>query len=126
MSFEKFVEVGSKEEPRITITKSNSFGFPTVFYRQENIGSFKYVSLYYDKPAGAIALEFHNRSEDKQRFSIVASKGYGGSIIATSFFKKKNIDPKDAHGRYPWTTEVIPEVGKVYVIKSADRGKHMD
>ena len=59
-----------------------------------------------------------NDENEVNKFSILKSKiGYGGSIIARSFFKSCGIDPQKYHGRYDWKKENIEGVGEVYIIE---------
>jgi hypothetical protein len=119
--FKKFEQTNIRLENRITITKSNTFGFPTKFSEDNNIKSFKYVVLFYDKKSNAIGIHFTNDEEEKNKFSIIKYKKYGASIIATSFFKLNSIDTKKYHGRYHWKIINYDNVGKLYVIKLNDK-----
>lgn len=122
--FIKFDKTNARSEDRITVTGHNSFGFPTKFYKEENIGQYKYAIIYYDTNRKAVGLQFTNSDEEKHKFSILKSKqGYGGSIVATSFFKSYNIDPKIYHGRYAWEKREQPGVGTLYVIELKEHGQ---
>ena len=117
-TFEKFQNRHSRIEERITITKSNSIGFPSQFYHQNNIKDFKYAVLYWDVQEKSIGIRFTNdESEKKNAFMIARSKiGYGGSISARSFFRHYKIDPTVYHGRYEWTKHSEASVGELFVI----------
>ena len=120
--FQKFEKTNARQEDRITITTSNSIGFPTKFYQDNNLKDLKYVVLYYDKDDLAIGIQFTNSEEEKHKFTILRSnRGYGGAVIATSFFKVNNIDPKIYHGRYEWERQNLEGVGELYVIKLKPR-----
>jgi hypothetical protein len=115
--FEKFEGRNSRQEERITITKSNSIGFPTKFYNDNGIKNFKYAVLFWDKENKVIGIHFTNE-EGKNGFTIGHSKqGYGGGVVATSFFKSYNIDPKSYYGRYTWEKHTLENVGKIFAIK---------
>lgn len=117
-SFQKFEKTNSKFEDRITVTASNSIGFPTKFYQNNNIENYKYVVLYYDQEQKAVGVNFINSEEEKHKFSISRSKkGYGGGIVATSFFKTYDIDTKHYRGRYEWEKVNQEGIGELYVIK---------
>jgi hypothetical protein len=115
--FKKFVNTGGKYENRITITATRSIGFPAKFYHENQIENFKFVVLYYDEAAKAIGIQFINDEKEQHKFTIVKSQaGYGGNIVATSFFKKFDLDPISYKGRYEWKKENT-EFGPLYIIE---------
>lgn len=115
--FQKFERTNSRYEDRITVTKTNSFGFPTRFYKTNNIDQYKFAVLYYDPEQNGVGIGFTNSEEEKHKFTIIKSKkGFGGSIIATSFFKTYNIDASKYQGRYQWEIKEYPDTGKLFVI----------
>lgn len=117
-NFQKFEGRNIRLENRITITKSNSIGFPSKFYNDNKIKDFKYVVLYWDGGNKAVGIKFTNDENEKSKFTIIHSKiGYGGSVVARSFFKLYEIDPKVYHGRYDWEKQNIDGIGEVYAIK---------
>lgn len=116
-NFKKFDKRNIRVEDRITITKSNTFGFPTKFSVDNNIKRYKYVILYYDKNKKAIGLHFTNDEEDKNKFSVNKHEKYGASVIARSFFRTNSIDTKVHHGRYKWKTQKIDNIGKLFIIE---------
>ena len=116
-NFQKFEKTNARQENRITITKSNSFGFPTKFYQENNIRNYKYVVLFFDPSEQAIGIQFTNSEEERHKFSILKSKKFGGGIVATSFFKTYNLDPKKLHGRYLWKKENVDAVGELYIVE---------
>jgi hypothetical protein len=121
-NFQKFEGRNIRLENRITITKSNSIGFPSKFYNDNKIKDFKYVVLYWDGGNKAVGIKFTNDENEKSKFTIIHSKiGYGGSVVARSFFKLYEIDPKVYHGRYDWEKQNIEGVGEVYAIKIESR-----
>ena len=116
--FQKFEGKDVRLENRITITKSNSIGFPSFFYTKNKINSFKYVVLYWDKKNKAIGIYFNNNEQEKNKFTIIHSKsGYGGSVVSRSFFKSYNLNPKKYYGRYQWKKIKLENVGTVFVIE---------
>lgn len=122
MTFVKFENQNSRFEDRITITTSNSFGYPRKFFNENNINQFKYVVLYFDPEQKNIGFLFTNDEQEKHKYSIIKSKqGYGGSIVATSFFKTNNIDPRKYHGKYNYEKTNLEGVGELFVIKLKER-----
>ena len=116
-SFEKFQHTNQRFEDRISVTSGSALGFPTKFFNDNKLMAFKYVMLYYDKEQKAIGIKPTNDEQEKHKFSLLKYKnGNGGSVIATSFFKSYNIDPKIYQGRYTWTKETDPNAGELFVI----------
>lgn len=116
-NFQKFEGRNVRLENRITITKSNSIGFPSKFYNDNKIKDFKFVILYWDKDNQAVGIKFTNDESEKNKFSIIHSKvGYGGSVIARSFFKACEINPKLYYGRYDWEKQNLENIGDIYII----------
>lgn len=123
-NFQKFEGRNVRLESRITITKSNSVGFPSKFYNDNGIKNYKYVIFYWDPENRAIGIKFTNESGERNKFSILHSKsGYGGSVVARSFFKSYDIDPKKYHGRYDYEKFTDREIGEIFVIKIEDSSK---
>lgn len=116
-NFIKFQGMHGRTEDRITITKSESIGFPTKFYKDNGIDNFKYVVLFYDSEKKAVGVHFTNSEEEKNKFTIIKSKqGYGGSIIARSFFRGLGIEANKYRNRYKWSKSNIDGIGEIYVI----------
>ena len=115
-NFKKFESTHGRYESRITITSSNSIGFPTKFYKDNNIGQYKYVVLFFDKDNQAIGIKFTADKNEPHKFSIISQTGYGGSVVVTSFFKKHEIDPKKHKGKYDWK-KVKTDFGKLFVFE---------
>jgi len=116
-NFKKFDKRNVRLESRITITKSNTLGFPTKFSDDNKIKQFKYIVLYYDKKLKAIGINFNNNEEEQNKFSIIKYKKYGASVIARSFFKVNSIDTEKYHGRYNWKVKEIENIGKLFIIE---------
>ena len=114
--FEQFKGTNQKTENKITVTSSNSFGLPSGFFKKNFIDKFRYASLYYDKDNKAVGLHFHNNDNEEHKFSIVKSGKYGGSIVATSFFKINGISPKKYKGKYKWKKIRLNEEKELFVI----------
>lgn len=125
-SFEKFEKVHQRLEDRITVTGGYSIGFPTKFYTDNNIKSFKYVVLFFDKNLKAIGIHFTNNEEEKSKFRTLHSKkGYGGQIVARSFFKSYGLDPKLYKGRYTWERQNMENLGEIFVIVLKERDQEI-
>ncbi|SRR5258708_2762773 len=117
-NFKKFEGVGQKLENRITVTSSNSFGFPGKFYMDEKLEDKKYLTIYFDEAKRAIALHFSADENEHNKFTVMKSKiGNGASVVATSFFRTYNIVAKNVRGRYVWERRDIEGIGAVYIIK---------
>lgn len=116
--FKKFEGRNQRLEDRITITQSNSIGFPQKFYQDNRIKDFKYVLLFWDEKKKAIGINFTNDEKEKNKFTIIHSKkGYGGTVSMRSFFRSYGIDPKIYHGRYIWEKYNLEGVGDIFAIK---------
>lgn len=116
-SFQKFEGTNVRLENRITITKSKAIGFPTEFSDKNDVKTYKYAVLYFDKTAKAIGIMFSNEEGTNDRFSLIKSPKYGASIIAQSFFKANGIDPIKYHGRYVWKKVPMEGAGELFVIE---------
>ena len=122
--FKKFENKNVRLESRITITKSNSIGFPQRFYQDNKIGSYKFVVLFWDVAKQAIGIYFTDDEKEENKFKILHSKaGYGGSIVARSFFRSNNIDTQIYCGRYDWEKVKMEEVGTLFAIKLQEQKK---
>lgn len=117
-NFKKFEKTNQKNETRITVTASNSIGFPKKFYEDNHVENWKYVVLFYDEQEKAIGIQFTNSEEEKHKFTLIKSNaGYGASIVATSFFKTKSIDSKAYRNRYVYEKITQEGIGELFVIK---------
>jgi hypothetical protein len=122
--FKKFENKNVRQEDKITITKSSSIGFPQRFYQDNNIKGFNYVVLFWDTDSSAIGINFSNNENEKNKFKILHSKlGYGGSIVARSFFRSNDIDVKIYYGRYVWEKVKLESGEELYVIKLQEHKK---
>lgn len=123
-NFTKFTALKQRSVDKISITGSNTFNFPSKFYKDNLIDSYKYVILYFDLALKAIGLKFSNDEEEKSKLTIQKSdRGYGGFISATSFFKTNNIDLTLNKGRYDWKKETIDGIGELYIIELKEMGE---
>lgn len=121
-NFKKFESIGGKYETRFSITGSRSISFPTKFYEENNIRRFKFVVLFYDEDQKAIGLKFSDDESEPHKYTLIKSDNYGASIVATSFFKKYNLDPKKYKGKYDWK-RVNTDFGKLFVIELGEQPK---
>lgn len=121
-NLKKFTATNQRNENRITVTASNSFGFPLKFVKDNNVENYKYVVIYYDEQEKVVGFFFTNNEEEQHKFTIIKSKrGYGGAIVATSFFKTNNIESKEYKGRYKWEIQNMDGIGKIFIIKLTKR-----
>lgn len=123
-NFTKFTALKQRSVDKISITGSNTFNFPSKFYKDNLIDNYKYIILYFDLASKAIGLKFSNDEEEKSKLTIQKSgRGYGGFISATSFFKTNNIDLTLNKGRYDWKKETIEGIGELYIIELKEKGE---
>jgi len=120
--FKKFEKKNIRQENRITLTKSNSIGFPQKFYQDNGIKNFKYAVLFFDEKSKAIGIYFTS-GEEKGGFKIIHGQKYGAQIVVRSFLKENNINPEIYHGRYEWKKYNLEGVGEVFVIELKARDK---
>ncbi len=121
-TLKKFEMTNKRFETRITVTRHKSFGFPKKFFDDNHVGDYKYVILYYDESQKAVGFQLTNSVEEPHKFTIIRNnKGYGGSVIASSFFGTYNIDPLLYYGRYTWEKKEYPDIGTVFVIVLHER-----
>lgn len=116
-NFIRFQDTHSRSESRITVTGTYSIGFPTKFYKDNNVESFKYAVLFWDAGQMAIGILLTNDENQPGRFKIGKTRDYGAMVSAKSFFTKNEIDPKLYKGRYDWEKVQQPDAGEIFVIK---------
>lgn len=125
-NFIKHTQTNKRFEDKITVTRNRAIGFPTQFYKDNHIDQYKYGILFYDAENNAIGIKFSNE-EEEGKIAINRSKdGYGGHLVATSFFKANRINTKKFAGRYDYETADMGEVGvedsgKMFIIKLKER-----
>lgn len=127
-SFVKHTQVGKRFEERITITRARHVGFPTQFYKDNALESYNYAVLFYDKDRNAIGIKFVTDKEEGAIAIARHSKGYGGYISATSFFRSNRINTKRYAGRYeykkiPLTQVGVAEDGDLYVLELKEKNE---
>jgi len=110
-NFIKHTQTGKRFEERITITRTNHIGFPTQFYKDNNVDKYMYVVLFYDKTNNAIGIKLTNDKEPGIKAIARNNKGYGGFISATSFFRENRINTKKFSGRYEYEKIGLSDVG---------------
>lgn len=119
-SWKKFESVNQRLEHRITITRSGYIGFPTTFYRDNGIGSYNFLLLYFSEAEGqrSIGIKFITDGTEKGAIKIHKNKEEkGGWVVARNFFKINNIDYVLCKGRYEWTKENFEGIGELYILK---------
>lgn len=123
LSLEKFEEYGSRISRKISIHRTASFGIPPTFYKENKIEGYNIAQLFFDKVQNVIAIKFV-KSEEESGYKI---NKYGdgdkqaATFMARSFFNKYGINPEACHGKYGFETVELTNVGKLYLIKLAER-----
>lgn len=110
-SFIKHTENNKRFEDRITVTRSRMIGFPTRFYKDNDIEKYKYAVLFYDKDKNAIGVKFTSADEAGKITINRSSNGYGAHISCTSFFKANRINSKKYAGRYEYKRVNLRDLG---------------
>jgi hypothetical protein len=122
MSWVKYTNVNKRREERLTITRSGAIGFPSQFYKDNQVVNFKFTVLYFDEEQKKIALQFTSDENEKDKISIIHSKaGDGGYILARNFFKTYKIDPNMYAGRYEYEKDNDPNIGNVLILKLKEK-----
>ena len=122
LKLKKFEGFGSKVSRKISITRSNSFGFSPTFFRENRLTAFEAALLYYDATQQVIGIKFVNQKEEGSFTLVKYGEGnkIGGAISARSFFTNHEIDLNEHRGKYDY--ETIEDNGsKIYLIKLEKR-----
>lgn len=126
-NFIQHTATGKRFEDRITVTRSRAIGLPTQFFADNDIASYKYAVLFYDKNSMAVGISFTNDETVPGRIAITKNnQGYGGHILATSFFKANRINVKKFSGRYDYEKMSLRDTGldkdgEMFIIKLEEK-----
>lgn len=104
LDLKKFEGFGTKVSQKISITRSNSFGFSPAFFRENKIDKFEAALLYFDASQQVIGIKFIKPKEEGS-FTLVKygeDKKKGGAISARSFFTNHKIDLNEHRGKYDY------------------------
>ena len=105
----------------ISISRAFGFGFLSAFYRKNNISTYKYVVLFFNKDEMAIGFAFTNDGETKGRFTITHSLSKtSAGVTAMTFFNRIGIDKLSIEKyakQYKVYESVHQQFGKIYYIK---------
>lgn len=124
MSFIKFEHVGAKLTNKISLTKSESFGFAAGFYKKYNLSDFNFVTLFYDKDERKVGFQFSKEKLGKSSFTLIHSDNrQSASIIARSFFRTFDIDKKKYQGKYEPIEFIDPQHGQMFYIVISENTK---
>ncbi|OGK64697.1 hypothetical protein A2313_04360 [Candidatus Roizmanbacteria bacterium RIFOXYB2_FULL_41_10] len=118
-NFERFTGAPARGDTRISINRSGLIRLSAGFCRVNNILSFKYCILFYDRSNGAIALKFINNKEDG--VLKVTKDRKAATLAATSFIKSNKLDLRSNFKRHDWKKLSIPDVGEVFVVELSKR-----
>lgn len=111
-NFIQHTATGKRFEDRITVTRSRAIGLPTQFFTDNKIGDYKFAVLFYDKGSMAVGISFTNDADTEGKIAISRNnQGYGGHILATSFFKANRINVKKFSGRYDYEKKPLRDLG---------------
>jgi len=124
MSFQKFEAVGAKLSCTISLTQSGGFGFSSGMYKKYNIPEFNFVTLFFDPDENKVGFQFSKERIGRSSFSIIQSdQRKSGSVVAKSFLKTFDIDPKKYRGRYEPAEYDDPQHGKIFYIVLSENNK---
>lgn len=120
LQLEEFNEYGARFSRKISITKAESFGFPSAFYKENNLSRFKAAKLYYDKGTKVIGIKFIESADDDASFRIM-TYGAGNKISAgfgaRSFFNKYELDVEKIYGKYDYVSKQLDNIGELFLIQ---------
>jgi hypothetical protein len=118
LNLERFVDVGTRNSRRISVTRSFSFGFPPAFFAEHGLDAFDYVEIYFDKQQLAVAFRFLKGPSDASFKFIKYAEGTkrGGTFVAKSFFTGNDIQPDEVNGKYDVERTLVGG-DEVYVIQ---------
>ena len=120
--WKKFETTGQRLEHRLTITRSGYVGFPSKFYADNGVSTYKFVVFYYSSPENAVGIKFSNDENEKGILKIHHNKdGRGGWVVAKNFFKTNNLDYTHYYNRYEWVKENFEGIGELYIINLKER-----
>jgi len=119
LNLEKFEGRGSKTSRWISVTKSNSFGFPPAFFKENELDKFSKVNLYFDPNEKVVGIQF---LKDGEEASFALNKygkenKQGASVVAKSFFTEYGIQASRVSGRYEPIVADRPDIGKIFLIQ---------
>ncbi len=119
IKLEKFTGVMRKFKRDISITRSRSFGLPSVFWREEGLEGCTHAEVWYDSCAKVIAIKFlRERSDACYKLSVYGSgKSRAAHFSAQLFFRRYGLDALRLKGRYGPTKARIEGIGDVYLIQ---------
>ena len=121
LNLQKFEGRGSKTSRWISVTKSNSFGFPPAFFKENRLDKFSKVNLYFDPNAKVVGIKFLKDGEEASfALNKYGKEKKGASVVAKSFFSEYGIQAPRVNGRYEPTVTVRPDIGKVFLIQLED------
>lgn len=120
LKLEKFVGYGSKVSRKISLHKSESFGFPPAFFQENGVEDYQYINLYFDKDNKVIAMKMLKEKPQDGGYKIIKyglGERRGASFNARSFFNNQGMVAADFSGKYDYQMENIDGIGDVYLIE---------
>jgi hypothetical protein len=122
--WQKISSAQSRDEDKITITKSLGIGFTNTMYNSNNVRVYKYVRIYYNQEQNSVGINFTNEAATNDTFKIIHRPNKkGASVKARNLFKQQKIDVNLYQGHYEYERKIVAGIGILYVIKLKEREK---
>ena len=111
-NFSWFTKTKSRlSDPRISISKNNSFGLNAALVRKYGLKEFPYLLLGYDKNKNAIGFRFM-KEKGTGALSIRFTESDSGTTNSKNFFLDNKLDAAKFHGRHV-VSEVVVESSEI-------------
>lgn len=114
-NFEIFTGNVPRGDTKIAINKSGLIRLSSGFCRVNNILTYDFSILFYDKTNRAIAIKFTNKKEPG--ILKLTRDRKAATISAKSFMSINHLLIRSNFGRYAWKKETISNIGEVFVIE---------
>lgn len=103
---------GGTHENKITVMRNGHIGLLARFISENDLGEYRFASLYVDAEKQAIGIVFVNDEVTPGRFTLRKEhRGGGAQIGSKRFFKKNRISTANHAGRYDYEKKPLRELG---------------